>query len=90
MLRFVHLCRITPTPFGEGKSTTTIGIAQAMGAHLKKNTFACIRQPSQGPIFGIKGKGIVCCVASCILVQNVMLLVFLKMLVPKYQKILSF
>ena len=47
---------MTPTPFGEGKSTTTIGVAQAMGAHLKKNCFACIRQPSQGPTFGIKGK----------------------------------
>lgn len=46
---------MTPTPFGEGKSTTTIGVAQAMGAHLKKNCFACIRQPSQGPTFGIKG-----------------------------------
>jgi len=30
-------------------------VAQAMGAHLKKNCFACIRQPSQGPTFGIKG-----------------------------------
>ena len=46
---------MTPAPFGEGKSTTTIGVAQAMGAHLKKNCFACIRQPSQGPTFGIKG-----------------------------------
>ena len=53
--------RITPTPLGEGKSTTTIGISQAMSAHLKKNTFACIRQPSQGPIFGIKG--------SCFLIR---------------------
>ena len=46
---------ITPTPLGEGKSTTTIGLAQALGAHLGKNTFACVRQPSQGPTFGIKG-----------------------------------
>ena len=38
---------ITPTPLGEGKSTTTIGLAQALGAHLKQNTFACVRQPSQ-------------------------------------------
>lgn len=53
--KYVVIAGITPTPFGEGKSTTTIGLAQAMGAHLKKNTFACIRQPSQGPIFGIKG-----------------------------------
>jgi methylenetetrahydrofolate dehydrogenase (NADP+)/methenyltetrahydrofolate cyclohydrolase/formyltetrahydrofolate synthetase len=40
---------------GEGKSTTTIGLAQALGAQSKKNVFACVRQPSQGPTFGIKG-----------------------------------
>jgi methylenetetrahydrofolate dehydrogenase (NADP+)/methenyltetrahydrofolate cyclohydrolase/formyltetrahydrofolate synthetase len=46
---------ITPTPLGEGKSTTTIGLVQALGAHLNKVAFACVRQPSQGPTFGIKG-----------------------------------
>lgn len=46
---------MTPTPLGEGKSTTTIGLAQALGVQLKKNVFACVRQPSQGPTFGIKG-----------------------------------
>jgi formate--tetrahydrofolate ligase len=40
---------------GEGKSTTTIGLAQALAAHLDRKTIACIRQPSQGPTFGIKG-----------------------------------
>lgn len=40
---------------GEGKSTTVIGLAQAFGAHLKKPSIVCIRQPSQGPTFGIKG-----------------------------------
>uniref|UniRef100_A0A4W5Q4J5 C-1-tetrahydrofolate synthase, cytoplasmic n=1 Tax=Hucho hucho TaxID=62062 RepID=A0A4W5Q4J5_9TELE len=52
------VCRwkiITPTPLGEGKSTTTIGLVQALGAHMKLNVFACVRQPSQGPTFGIKG-----------------------------------
>ncbi|XP_042860886.1 C-1-tetrahydrofolate synthase, cytoplasmic-like isoform X3 [Penaeus japonicus] len=53
--RYVVVAGITPTPLGEGKSTTTIGLAQALGAHLKKNVFACVRQPSQGPTFGIKG-----------------------------------
>jgi len=48
-------CSITPTPLGEGKSTTTIGLCQALAAHLDVNTIACIRQPSQGPTFGIKG-----------------------------------
>lgn len=52
---YVVVAGITPTPLGEGKSTTTIGLAQALGAHLKKSTFACVRQPSQGPTFGIKG-----------------------------------
>ena len=51
----INLSAITPTPLGEGKSTTTIGLVQALGAHLKKNSFACVRQPSQGPTFGIKG-----------------------------------
>jgi len=46
---------INPTPLGEGKSTTTIGLAQALGTALGKKSFACIRQPSQGPTFGIKG-----------------------------------
>ncbi|XP_050739607.1 C-1-tetrahydrofolate synthase, cytoplasmic-like isoform X5 [Eriocheir sinensis] len=53
--KYVVVAGITPTPLGEGKSTTTIGITQALGAHLKKNVFACVRQPSQGPTFGIKG-----------------------------------
>lgn len=52
---FLIIFSITPTPLGEGKSTTTIGLVQALGAALKKNVFACVRQPSQGPTFGIKG-----------------------------------
>lgn len=52
---YVVVTGINPTPLGEGKSTTTIGLAQALGAHLNKKTIACIRQPSQGPTFGIKG-----------------------------------
>uniref|UniRef100_H2QTW9 formate--tetrahydrofolate ligase n=1 Tax=Pan troglodytes TaxID=9598 RepID=H2QTW9_PANTR len=47
--------RITPTPLGEGKSTVTIGLVQALTAHLNVNSFACLRQPSQGPTFGVKG-----------------------------------
>ncbi|KAL5484100.1 hypothetical protein EMCRGX_G020546 [Ephydatia muelleri] len=52
---YVVVTGVTPTPLGEGKSTTTIGLVQALGAHLKVNSFACVRQPSQGPTFGIKG-----------------------------------
>jgi len=52
---YVVCTGINPTPLGEGKSTTTIGLAQALGAALGKKAFACIRQPSQGPTFGIKG-----------------------------------
>ncbi|KAI6583708.1 hypothetical protein MCOR06_007939 [Pyricularia oryzae] len=53
--RYVVVTGITPTPLGEGKSTTTMGIAQALGGHLGRPTFANVRQPSQGPTFGIKG-----------------------------------
>jgi len=53
--KYVVVAGITPTPLGEGKSTTTIGLVQAIGSQLKKNVFACVRQPSQGPTFGIKG-----------------------------------
>uniref|UniRef100_A0A8B9GNC1 formate--tetrahydrofolate ligase n=1 Tax=Astyanax mexicanus TaxID=7994 RepID=A0A8B9GNC1_ASTMX len=53
--KYVVVTGITPTPLGEGKSTTTIGLVQALGAHLNRNVFACVRQPSQGPTFGIKG-----------------------------------
>lgn len=53
--KYVVVAGITPTPLGEGKSTTTIGLVQALGAHLGKMSFATVRQPSQGPTFGIKG-----------------------------------
>ncbi|KAJ3368839.1 tetrahydrofolate synthase [Kappamyces sp. JEL0680] len=52
---YVVVTGITPTPLGEGKSTTTIGLVQALGAHLNHTAIACVRQPSQGPTFGIKG-----------------------------------
>ncbi|RDB21367.1 C-1-tetrahydrofolate synthase, cytoplasmic [Hypsizygus marmoreus] len=53
--KYIIVAGITPTPLGEGKSTTTIGLAQALGAELGRPAFACVRQPSQGPTFGIKG-----------------------------------
>lgn len=46
---------ITPTPAGEGKSTTAVGLGQALGAHLNKNSMIALREPSLGPCFGIKG-----------------------------------
>jgi formyltetrahydrofolate synthetase len=52
---YVVVTGINPTPLGEGKSTTTIGLAQGLHAILGRRTVACIRQPSQGPTFGIKG-----------------------------------
>ncbi|XP_005183706.2 C-1-tetrahydrofolate synthase, cytoplasmic isoform X1 [Musca domestica] len=52
---YVVVAGITPTPLGEGKSTTLIGLVQALCAHKQKNAVACMRQPSQGPTFGIKG-----------------------------------
>jgi len=53
--KYVVVTAITPTPLGEGKTTTNVGLSQALGAHLGKRVFTCIRQPSQGPTFGIKG-----------------------------------
>lgn len=53
--KYIDVTAITPTPLGEGKTTTTVGLSQALGAYLHKNVFTCIRQPSQGPTFGIKG-----------------------------------
>ena len=53
--KYVDVTAITPTPLGEGKTTTTVGLSQALGAHLGQRVFTCIRQPSQGPTFGIKG-----------------------------------
>jgi len=53
--KYIDVTAITPTPLGEGKTTTTVGLSQALGAHLKKRVFTTIRQPSMGPTFGIKG-----------------------------------
>ena len=53
--KYIDVTAITPTPLGEGKTTTTVGLSQALGAQLGKRVITCIRQPSQGPTFGIKG-----------------------------------
>ncbi len=53
--KYIDVTAITPTPLGEGKTTTTVGISQALGALLGKKVITAIRQPSQGPTFGIKG-----------------------------------
>ena len=52
--KYIDVTAITPTPLGEGKTVTTIGLAQALN-YVGKKTTACIRQPSMGPTFGIKG-----------------------------------
>lgn len=53
--KYIDVTAITPTPLGEGKTTTACGLVQAMGSELGKNVIACIRQPSMGPTFNIKG-----------------------------------
>ena len=52
--KYVDVTAITPTPLGEGKTTTTVGLTQALGL-LGQRAITCIRQPSMGPTFGIKG-----------------------------------
>jgi methylenetetrahydrofolate dehydrogenase (NADP+)/methenyltetrahydrofolate cyclohydrolase/formyltetrahydrofolate synthetase/formate--tetrahydrofolate ligase len=52
--KYVDVTAITPTPLGEGKTTTTIGLVQGLG-RLGMKSIACVRQPSMGPTFGIKG-----------------------------------
>lgn len=52
--KYVDVTAITPTPLGEGKSTTTMGLTQGLGKR-KKNVIAAIRQPSGGPTMNIKG-----------------------------------
>lgn len=52
--KLVLVTAITPTPAGEGKTLTTIGLAQALNK-LGKKTMTCLREPSLGPVFGIKG-----------------------------------
>ncbi|MGF1733169.1 formate--tetrahydrofolate ligase [Photobacterium kasasachensis] len=52
--KLVLVTAITPTPLGEGKTVTTIGLAQGL-AKINQRVMACIRQPSMGPVFGVKG-----------------------------------
>jgi methylenetetrahydrofolate dehydrogenase (NADP+)/methenyltetrahydrofolate cyclohydrolase/formyltetrahydrofolate synthetase len=52
---YVDVAAITPTPLGEGKTTTTVGLCEALGAHLGRKVMTVVRQPSMGPTFGIKG-----------------------------------
>lgn len=52
--KYIDVTAITPTPLGEGKTVTTIGLSMAMN-RIGAKTITCIRQPSLGPVFGIKG-----------------------------------
>ena len=54
-VRYIDVTAITPTPLGEGKTTTLVGLTQALGSELGKNVICCLRQPSMGPTFNIKG-----------------------------------
>jgi formate--tetrahydrofolate ligase len=52
--KYVLVTAVTPTPLGEGKTTTAVGLAQAFG-YLGRRATLALRQPSMGPTFGIKG-----------------------------------
>jgi formate--tetrahydrofolate ligase len=54
--KYIVVTAITPTPLGEGKTVTAIGLSMALN-RIGKRAVACIRQPSMGPVFGIKGGG---------------------------------
>src|ERR1700724_1468830 len=52
--RLIVVSAITPTPAGEGKTTTTVGLPDALN-HIGKKAMLCLREPSLGPCFGVKG-----------------------------------
>jgi len=52
--KLILVTAISPTPAGEGKTTTTVGLGDALN-HIGKKTIICLREPSLGPVFGIKG-----------------------------------
>src|SRR5260221_4145284 len=54
LAKYVVVTAVTPTPLGEGKTTTTVGLGQGF-KHIGKPAVVTIRQPSMGPTFGIKG-----------------------------------
>lgn len=63
--KYIDVTAITPTPLGEGKSTSTMGLVQGMGK-LNKNVIATIRQPSGGPTMNVKGSAAGGGLAQCI------------------------
>ncbi|MFM8556667.1 MAG: formate--tetrahydrofolate ligase [Betaproteobacteria bacterium] len=52
--KLVLVTAISPTPAGEGKTTTTVGLGDALN-HIGRNAMVCLREPSMGPVFGLKG-----------------------------------
>src|SRR4030067_409023 len=54
--KLILVTAITPTPAGEGKTTTTVGLGDALN-HIGKKALVCVREPSLGPCFGMKGGG---------------------------------
>ncbi len=63
--KYIDVTAITPTPLGEGKTTTTLGLVEGLGK-LRKTVSGAIRQPSSGPTFNIKGSGAGGGLAQCI------------------------
>src|SRR3979411_1081274 len=52
--KLILVTAMTPTPAGEGKTTTTVGLGDALN-HIGKKAVICLREPSLGPVFGVKG-----------------------------------
>src|SRR3989441_2618939 len=53
--KLILVTAMTPTPAGEGKTTTTVGLGDALN-HIGKKAMICLREPSLGPVFGMKGR----------------------------------
>ena len=63
--KYIDVTAINPTPFGEGKTTTTLGLVQGLGV-IGKNVSGAIRQPSSGPTFNLKGSAAGGGLAQCL------------------------
>ncbi|MGB6906175.1 MAG: formate--tetrahydrofolate ligase, partial [Methyloceanibacter sp.] len=68
--KLILVTAITPTPAGEGKTTTPVGLGDALN-HIGKKTLICVREPSLGPCFGMKGGAAGGCYAQVVPMEDI-------------------